>query len=256
MGVEEFSVIGGRDQLTQWTTASAPGHPFLQTFIHRLTETILTSPDHVLNTIEAVVGLTGPAFWSKVFWEVMTERYPYYNFDDLRGLDRGKRVVDDVLVLGQVYFRYPGIYVRHFGDGETKTGWKNQKREALARNASVGGDLALDRVGEGSLENVKANHGIPLHFIHTELPREVLDRRGRKEGRRSLFGPSQRQLQEQKETARVLEMHSSWETLNPDILKIVFPLQDVERFVRGSFERKFWKAYQKIKGEKGKAVFG
>ncbi|KAI8612611.1 hypothetical protein BC830DRAFT_1135940 [Chytriomyces sp. MP71] len=124
VGVEVFSSENGKDQIAQWTMAFAPRHPFLDYMIRRLTDHILTSPRTVLENLDDVVGLTGPAFWSKAFWDYLRNR-GYHIEPHLQGLDRGYRRLGDILLLGRVHFRHPGIFSKHRGTGEMKGGWKH-----------------------------------------------------------------------------------------------------------------------------------
>ncbi|KAJ3062485.1 hypothetical protein HDU98_001616 [Podochytrium sp. JEL0797] len=256
LGVEEFGVIDGLDQLTQWTIASAPSHPFLHFFLLSLTTHIETPPPHVLHGIDAVTGLTGPAFWSKQFWIYVRERYPYFDVGVLQGLERGRRVVDDVLVLGQVFWRYPGVYVKHWGAGEGKEGWKKVRGDAIgARNRSregfggVGGGEVQGPVRYG--REIKAYALIPPRFVHVEIHRV---RRGEGDGsdelpavaveRVGFFSTRQQRLLALHELD--LALHDSWETMNPGFLTLDLLLHDLMPYFKGSFTMRVNRALAKL----------
>ncbi|KAJ3022293.1 UNVERIFIED_CONTAM: membrane-bound alpha-1,6- mannosyltransferase Initiation-specific [Siphonaria sp. JEL0065] len=275
VGVEDFAVINGYDQLTQWTVAAAPRHPFLIYFVDKLTENILTSPPHVLESVDAVTGLTGPAYWSKIFWEWMQQRYPYYNLQEVMGLERARKVVGGILILGQVYWRWPGIYVQHFGAGEMVGGWKKSAKPATnvmnssilffsspplsPPSASFSSDNSVssslprsppspvkdDTVSSASTEGLDANtgegiesnlFGVPPRFIDTTSP-------AIKKRKPLLWHTPQTHEPEHPES-----LHESWKIQNPSFLTLNFPGQDVERFIAGSFTHRVWKAFMKLTG--------
>ncbi|KAJ3264268.1 membrane-bound alpha-1,6- mannosyltransferase Initiation-specific [Chytriomyces hyalinus] len=209
LGIEVFGAIHGKDQIAQWTMALSPKHEFLEMMIRRLTERILSSSMDVLTNVDAIVGLTGPAFWSESFWLYMDQK----GIDSSRfqTLDRGYRKIDGVLLLGRVYFRHPGIFSKHRGTGELKSGWKNEKNIPKLSSGPPG--LAVDD-GVSAVKKKLVSDG--------QIPKRIF-----------LRGDTGT---------------SKCAAANPDHLFLQFDHWDMKRFVRGSFGGHVWRAFSKLDG--------
>ena len=105
-------------QLTQWSLASAPNHPFHSIFIDNLSKQLQEAASHhggslkVIETAEELrridpVGLTGPAAVTKATMDWLAEKIGF-RWNALTGLKDGgqSKLVLDVLILPITAFRY------------------------------------------------------------------------------------------------------------------------------------------------------
>ncbi|KAJ3082267.1 hypothetical protein HDU99_003191, partial [Rhizoclosmatium hyalinum] len=218
IGIEIFGVSDdGLDQFTQWTMAFAPKHPFLEQFLVNLSTKIYETSDDSLKSVDAVVGLTGPMFWSVEWWKFMKSRK--IDVSSLQSLHRSYKLVGDVLVLGRIYFRDPAVFSVHHYAGDLKNGWKKQKEPDAPVQESISKSSMVQGVKEVALRNVT----IPFRIM------------------RPVGTNSRKELASQ--FPEHISAFRSWDNLNPMHLQLLFSDDDLNRFVKGGFSREIQKTY-------------
>ncbi|KAJ3282084.1 hypothetical protein HDU79_010180 [Rhizoclosmatium sp. JEL0117] len=218
IGIEIFGVSDdGLDQFTQWTMAFAPKHPFLEQFLVNLSTKIYETSDDSLKSVDAVVGLTGPMFWSVEWWKFMKSRK--IDVSSLQSLHRSYKLVGDVLVLGRIYFRDPAVFSVHHYAGDLKNGWKKQKEPDAPVQASISKSSMVQGVKEVASQNVT----IPFRIM------------------RPVGTNSRKKLASQ--FPEHISAFRSWDNLNPMHLQLLFSDDDLNRFVKGGFSREIQKTY-------------
>ncbi|KAJ3344781.1 hypothetical protein HDU83_004743 [Entophlyctis luteolus] len=125
VGVE--NARGNKDNINQWTIASAAFHPLLAIAITRVVDTIHSANESELLDPAKLLYITGPGIWKPVVHEYLANLGA--KVDDVSFLWDGFRMFGDVVILGKTHLsssneENPKTLSRHFGTGKMEGGWK------------------------------------------------------------------------------------------------------------------------------------